>query len=272
MRVAVCVDHDEAHRFVRQALRDGPRAPGAIHLTFLPSPHEIANRASDFELAVVDPLSRAEAMGTRRTLEALEDLASALNRDRVVLLTPADLRASGLLNDLMSSGFTFLVEHRVGKGPESLLRACARSRVRCRIRERTRLAGSHLRGEALSLLLDGMAGWPPTSTVLEQAKRVSTSSRNLRRKHARHDLPTPRFLLTRGRFLELCALMELGINQKGWLARMLGLRGRHTPARLCRICTGMPWSHFFGPDARGDASERVLSEILRATRPDAFQR
>jgi hypothetical protein len=114
----------------------------------------------------------SKAMGTRQTLEALEDLASGLNRDPVVLLSPADLRASGLLNDLMSSGFTFLVEDRPGRGPESLLRACARSRIRCRLRQRTRLAWGNPRGEALSLLLDGMAGWPPASTVGEQANFI----------------------------------------------------------------------------------------------------
>ncbi len=246
VRVAVLIDQSQGCRTVRLAFRLGSRSSEAVQLDFLSSWSELREAAygDRSTIAVLQPCFGMPPRRPEPNFREIERATAVWDRETMILYLCCPHLSASLLHDLGRMGFPFLLAQGIDDDGRNILRMVARAEARRVLRERLGEKELPPSVEALRLILDAVAGWPPPSSVGEMARILRMSRRSLQRSLNDDGLPSPGKLVSYARLLEICTLWRMGIRGRARIASILGIADSSSLGHLSRSLTGQPLSHF----------------------------
>jgi hypothetical protein len=264
MRIAVLVDDTNLRRNLHSAFRAAAGSAQAPTFLFSASWAELLASAREgaCDLAIADPCISGRGGPASLDHSALDCLASALGRDRIVLFLSHPSTGPTVLQGLARAGFPYLILKGVDDEPRSLLRILARAGNRHALQSAVapRELGEAGR-EGDRFLLEALTLWPPVSHADKLAVRFSLSRRTLERRLSEAEFPSPRRCISWARFLEASKLWGWGIGSRSRIASILGMSGPDALTHLCRGLTARPLREFWCAEPKEDAVQCLLAEI-----------
>lgn len=243
MRIAVLVDHPQAASNIRLAFKHRP-GPAPVSLQTADSWSELRQwyRSGQADLALVQPSFGIPGPAREAQILEMERLVYSGQRERTLVMVCRP--SSVLLEALSQMGLVFVLRLGVDDDPGRILRAVGRAQVRLRLVGILMERGLPPVSDGFELLLEIVAGWPPAPSVLEQARRMGKTPRDLNRTLGRKGLPSVGRLLSWGLLLEGCSLAAMGLGKAQWIATLLEMGGSDSLGHRSRRLTGRPFSQF----------------------------
>jgi AraC-like DNA-binding protein len=267
VRIAGLLDHSRACRNLRLAFPAGTGGADGVRLEFLSSWRELREgvREGLYDLAIVQPCLGTSLSHPEPNLAELEPLAGAWPREKVILYFCCYFccphPSASLLHDLGRLGFPFLLILGTDDDPRNICRIVARAGARSTFRKRLADLEPAISEEALRLVLETVAGWPPSDSVHDLASSLNMSRRSLNRRFRTEGLPSPGRLVSFARLLETSALWNMGLRSRARIASILGLSSPASLGHLSRSLAGRPLGSFLEPRPGEDPFDWVIRKI-----------